>query len=52
MTVQAVVLEGQAGGKLDLTNDHYLIAALENVGDFYKHSSHDIEMMIPKDLKL
>ena len=42
MTVQAIVLEGQAGGKLDLTNDHYLIAALENVGDFYKHSSHDI----------
>lgn len=42
MTVQAIVLEDQAGGNLELTNDHYLIAALENVGDFYKHSSHDI----------
>jgi hypothetical protein len=40
MTVQAIVLEGQAGGELGLTNDHYLIAALENIGDFYKHSSH------------
>lgn len=42
-TVQVVVLEGQAGYKLNLDKRNYLIASIENLADFYKHVNSEIK---------